>query len=156
MSGSLLDEWVAKAEQDYRAAVTLDPDDTPDVICFHCQQCIEKYLKAAMVTRGIRVERTHDLLELKDLLYSGANSSLSSDAAAYGALFDDLDLLQGYAVNIRYPGTHAAADEPRRALATMQGLRTSLRCLLGLEAPQPPVVAEPSPEPSPDEQSEVT
>ena len=34
------------------------------VICFHCQQAAEKYLKAFLVQRGLKPERTHDLAHL--------------------------------------------------------------------------------------------
>jgi HEPN domain-containing protein len=52
MSEPWFEEWVAKAEADYRAAMALDPVDLPDVVCSHCQQCVEKYLKAGLVSRG--------------------------------------------------------------------------------------------------------
>ena len=42
-------DWVDKAEDDWKAAVDLDRrrrDPLPDPVCFHCQQCAEKYLKA--------------------------------------------------------------------------------------------------------------
>jgi len=41
-------EWVQKAEADYAAACWLDQATTPvhDAVCFHAQQCVEKYLKA--------------------------------------------------------------------------------------------------------------
>lgn len=44
----LTQEWVEKAEGDYRVASTQRQDAEPvwDAICFHAQQCIEKYLKA--------------------------------------------------------------------------------------------------------------
>jgi HEPN domain-containing protein len=42
-------EWVFKAEQDFDAADLLmhaGESPIPDYVCFHCQQCAEKYLKA--------------------------------------------------------------------------------------------------------------
>jgi len=35
--------------------------------CFHAQQCVEKLLKAAIVSRGRVFQRTHNLLILADL-----------------------------------------------------------------------------------------
>jgi HEPN domain-containing protein len=49
MSGKVIHEWISKAEQDRTASKTLIKNKrqtTYDVICFHCQQCIEKYLKS--------------------------------------------------------------------------------------------------------------
>ena len=52
------EEWVAKADADLataqrEAAVDEAPDF--DAVCFHAQQCAEKYLKAVMVESGMRV-----------------------------------------------------------------------------------------------------
>lgn len=47
-------EWVKKAEVDFRAANKLleDPD-SAEAVCFHAQQCAEKYLKALLEVRGV-------------------------------------------------------------------------------------------------------
>ena len=41
-------EWIAKAEEDYLVATRELKADPPalDAVCFHAQQCIEKYMKA--------------------------------------------------------------------------------------------------------------
>ncbi len=59
----LTKEWVRKAEADYRAAGNLDrgSDPLPDQVCFLCQQCAEKYLKALLEELGLTVPRTHVL-----------------------------------------------------------------------------------------------
>lgn len=44
--------WVAKAEHDLRNAeyvLTLTEACPTDTVCFHSQQCAEKYLKALLV-----------------------------------------------------------------------------------------------------------
>ena len=63
-------EWIQKAEGDYRTAQWLqqDPDPVYDSICFHAQQCIEKYLKAWLQEANIPVPRTHNLEELLMLI----------------------------------------------------------------------------------------
>jgi HEPN domain-containing protein len=46
---SLLNEWIAKAEADDKSALALQrrrKEPLPDIVCYHCQQCVEKYLKA--------------------------------------------------------------------------------------------------------------
>ena len=47
----LTHEWSQKAEGDYTVAATLWQAESTvyDAICFHAQQCIEKYLKAWLV-----------------------------------------------------------------------------------------------------------
>lgn len=63
---NLVREWVEKAESDWKIAwhdmQTDDP--TPDMVCFHMQQCVEKYLKAFLVLHQLSFRRTHDIAEL--------------------------------------------------------------------------------------------
>jgi HEPN domain-containing protein len=70
MSDLYLQEWIRKAEEDYTVATTLArkrKQPTPSAVCFHCQQCAEKYLKAFLVQNAIVFRRIHDLLELHEL-----------------------------------------------------------------------------------------
>ncbi|MCZ6777259.1 MAG: HEPN domain-containing protein [Ignavibacteria bacterium] len=74
----VLDDWITKAEGDYRAAIRLHGPGagaTHDAVCFHCQQCVEKYLKALCTLDKIRFEKGHNLLYLLGLL-QGVNPSL--------------------------------------------------------------------------------
>jgi HEPN domain-containing protein len=62
-------EWVAKAEGDFatacrEAAVADGPN--WDAVCFHAEQCAEKYLKARLVEAGVSFPKTHDLTVLLD------------------------------------------------------------------------------------------
>ena len=64
-------EWVAKAEEDFLSATDLARRrKTPlwNSVCFHAQQCAEKYLKARMQEAGIVIPKTHDLEALLDRL----------------------------------------------------------------------------------------
>ena len=67
MNEPLFEEWVAKAEEDFLAASALNPAQLAGIVCFHCQQSIEKYLKAALVRSGAPVPRTHNLVVLGDM-----------------------------------------------------------------------------------------
>lgn len=56
MSSELLQEWIAKAEQDWEAALKLTENNVhkfADVIAFLCQQTAEKYLKALLLNEGM-------------------------------------------------------------------------------------------------------
>ncbi len=66
-----------------------------DVVCFHAQQCAEKYPKALLVFHGLEVPRTHDLTEILRLLPAGLVVSLD---------LDELAELNSYTVDFRYPG----------------------------------------------------
>jgi len=64
---SIVAEWVVKAEADFATAqresrVRKRPN--YDGICFHYQQCAEKYLKACLCRADIRFSKVHDLVAL--------------------------------------------------------------------------------------------
>lgn len=94
---SLVKEWMHKAERDLDTArLTLDnkPDYT-DIICYHCQQSVEKYLKAYLVYLDTPFEKKHDLDYLIDLIVEN-NKDIEQ-------FYDAVETLSGYAVEIRYP-----------------------------------------------------
>lgn len=52
-------EWVMKAENDLKNAghtLKMGEECPTDTICFHAQQCVEKYLKAFLVGKDINIE----------------------------------------------------------------------------------------------------
>jgi HEPN domain-containing protein len=71
---ALVRQWVAKAEEDLRTAehtLTLKRRCPFATVCFHAQQCIEKYLKALLASLSIDFPKIHDLAELVALLPAG-------------------------------------------------------------------------------------
>jgi HEPN domain-containing protein len=116
---------VEKAEADYRAATALDPADLPDVVCFHCQQSVEKYLKAALVHLGMPTRKTHNLIVLNDLV--------AGEDPRFRELEEHLAFLNPFSVLGRYPGFSVTADEARKALEVTQQLRLCIRGFLDLE-----------------------
>ena len=64
---ALTAEWVIKADEDFSVAAGLSrrrKNRVPNVQSFHCQQCIEKYLKAFLMETGAVPPRTHDIRRL--------------------------------------------------------------------------------------------
>ena len=64
---SMVGQWLLKADHDYGSAhdlIEFSSDCAYDVVCFLCQQCVEKYLKAMLVLNGLDVPRTHDLTQI--------------------------------------------------------------------------------------------
>lgn len=95
---AVVHEWVEKAENDLRNAahtLKLGEDCPTDTVCFHAQQCVEKYVKALLVLRGVDFPKTHDLDKLQRLLPGETRLSLSEEER--GRLTD-------YATVGRYPG----------------------------------------------------
>lgn len=124
---ALVDEWVDKAEGDYQMASALHRQrkhPVPDGVCFHCQQCAEKYLKAFLVQQGINPARTHDLENLLTectVFDAGLSSQMASAT-----------LLNQHAVETRYPGMAATVSEATDALTALRALRRAMRRKLDL------------------------
>ena len=96
-----------------------------DAVCFHAQQCVEKYLKACLQEANVSFRKTHDLSEL-------LNQALSIDPE-WDSLRTDLNSLSAFAVEYRYPGESATIDEAREALERCRKVHQVMRRALGLE-----------------------
>ncbi|HAH19741.1 MAG TPA: DNA-binding protein [Candidatus Omnitrophica bacterium] len=122
-----ISEWVEKAEGDYETVVDLIKKRRKRqryIIAFHCQQCVEKYLKALLVYHRIEFPRQHDLEELLALL-------LRKDPLL-APLRDELKQLTPFAVAFRYPGEEINSEESKKAVSMAKRLRVILRERLGL------------------------
>lgn len=122
MKKKLVDEWIYKAEEDFESAQHLirkAGKPVPDVVCFHCQQCIEKYLKAFLVQNNVEPPEIHDLQRLKNLC-----AKLDEK---FNQISEGLDVLNAYAVDFRYPGEGATVKESKIAFQTMKEQRKFLR-----------------------------
>jgi HEPN domain-containing protein len=101
---SLLREWVEKAEADLEAAEKLAPIAATstrlrEIVGFHCQQTVEKYLKVLLTFYQVEFPKAHEIERLLALV-----SSANPEAAdALGCA----KWLGPFAVDIRYPGDAA-------------------------------------------------
>jgi HEPN domain-containing protein len=93
-------------------------------VCFHCQQCAEKYLKALLQELGIAITRTHDLEALRVQLLPH-HPSLRPFSRG-------LEFLTEFAVNARYPGKKVCRRQAAAALRWANRVRTEARALLGI------------------------
>jgi HEPN domain-containing protein len=115
-------EWVQKAEDDFIVAQKMfraRKQPVYDAVCFHAQQCAEKYLKAYLQEHNRDIPKIHKLLDLLKLCKE-ADSSLE-------ILLSDLRELERFAINVRYPGMSADKDEARMSLKATQTVREFLR-----------------------------
>jgi HEPN domain-containing protein len=64
------EDWILLADEDMRAAEILLMDEYPltNIAAFHCQQAIEKYLKAFLIEKNIPLIKTHDLIKLNGMV----------------------------------------------------------------------------------------
>jgi HEPN domain-containing protein len=79
-----------------------------DGVCFHSQQCAEKYFKALLEELGHAVPKTHDCVQLLALLLP-YHPSLRRFRR--GSAF-----LTNFAVTVRYPGDNASKRQAVAAL----------------------------------------
>jgi HEPN domain-containing protein len=116
-------EWVAKAENDLTNAVhtlKLGPDCPTDTVCFHAQQCVGKYMKAALVLNGISFPRIHNIEELIALMPERARPDITAE---------DQERLTDFATVSRYPGTYdpITLAEARRVVNVARHVRAHMR-----------------------------
>ena len=95
-----------------------------DAVCFHAEQCAEKYLKAWLVEQGADFPKTHDLEVLARLC--------SPSLAEVEPLMDGLRFLTSYAVEIRYPGLFAHREDAQKCWQACLEARDLIRVRLGL------------------------
>ena len=119
----LVQQWVTKAEHDLQnAAHTLRLGDSGplDTVCFHAQQCVEKYLKALLSLHEIDFYRTHDISALLALLPIHLRPELTPEEQAR---------LGDYAVVMRYPGDYEPVSlaEAEQAVKIARRVRTQVR-----------------------------
>lgn len=98
-----IESWLEKADNDLASAQRL-LEIKPMILdnaCFHCQQAIEKYLKAFLNYNGKETERTHNII------------FLLSQAADFDHVFGTVDTMNinAYAVQARYPDFTMIPDE---------------------------------------------
>ena len=119
-------EWIEKAEGDYTTVQLLQqsPISSKDVICFHAQQCIEKYLKAWLQEANIPLPKSHDLLGLLGLILPTIPS--------WQVWQTDLSLIAPYAVEFRNPGKSATAENAEHAVKICDIVRQAVREVLKL------------------------
>ena len=119
-------EWVGKAEEDAAVAerehrVRKQP--SPGAVCYHAQQCVEKYLKAILQEQGAPIPKSHDLVNLLELCRFDPISVLFDR--------DGLVSLTRFATHFRYPGESASAEDAKQAIQFMRRYRHALRGVLG-------------------------
>ncbi len=117
--------WIEKAEGDFETATRefgVSSRPNLDAVCYHCQQCIEKLLKGALIHVGVDPPYVHDVFYLTKLLRE-AGVELKVEER-------DLRLLSQSAVVFRYPGENATAEDANEVMAICERLRRDLKKLL--------------------------
>lgn len=98
MKQEIVCRWIKKAENDLKIVEhLLNVEDAPkDILCFHIQQAVEKYLKAYLTWNEMRVKKTHDMESILNLC-------IEKDKEFEKLNKEKISRLTIYAVEARYP-----------------------------------------------------
>jgi len=121
-------EWIEKAEGDFRmmereSRVRKHPN--YDGLCFHAQQCVEKYIKARLVEADLDFPKIHDLVALLNLVLPVE--------PLWETFREHLSFLTDFAVNYRYPGESTDRKTALDARRRCRLFRKVAREALGLQ-----------------------
>ncbi len=123
----ITEEWIQKAEADFATAEReLEAEGIPnyDAVCFHYQQCAEKYIKARLCETDIKFGKIHDLVALLE--------GILQIEPSWENFREDVAYISDFAVSFRYPGESAdkkiAFDAQRRCRRFRQAARKAF-CL---------------------------
>jgi len=125
-AGHEIRRWIEKAEHDLLAAehtIELAEQGLTDIVCFHCQQCAEKYLKALLVFLHTHFPKTHDLRILMELVPARISLGLNPS---------NVVPLNRYTIEGRYPGDWEpiTAEEAQEAIEMARKVRDAVRSRL--------------------------
>lgn len=130
MNEDTVKNWVAKAENDLKIGKDEINTENPatDGICFHMQQCVEKYLKAYLIYHGREFRKTHDIAELIELC-------AEIDPEFKELYKEGVVELTDYAVEVRYGEEFyfPSLEEAKEAIEIAEKTREFVRNKLKLE-----------------------
>ncbi|MDR2118914.1 MAG: HEPN domain-containing protein [Tannerellaceae bacterium] len=97
MNNENVQEWLQLADDDiYSAKILNNALRKPyEIICYHCAQAVEKYLKGYLTWQDIVPPKTHDLIFLNSLCIEQDNEFRNIKA--------ECNFLNRYSNDIRYP-----------------------------------------------------
>ena len=89
-------EWFVMAQKDLRSAkILFDHDADNEIVCFHCQQTSEKYLKGYLIAVTGELQEGHNLLKLcKKAMLHDKN---------FNVFLKDLAFVNAFYIETRYP-----------------------------------------------------
>lgn len=121
--------WLGEAQDELESASILFTHHKYRGACIHSQQCVEKGLKALILEKGRRPPRTHDMVELLNVV--------TADGWAVGLPMDDAVFLNSV-YRGRYPTEEGllphgepTEEDARRALRAAGTVMEHLRAALG-------------------------
>jgi len=114
-------EWLRKANNDFANAKTLlnsKDEQSYDLICFLCQQSIEKLFKGLLIQQGQLIDKIHSLDKLAD--------QLKQCCPNWNLDFEGLKWLSTIGIMSRYPEYDAAKEDVTEAFKLSSSIREQL------------------------------
>jgi len=92
-----VEDWMLLADKDLYVAEIILNNEYPltNIVAFHCQQAIEKYMKAFIIENDIPIIKTHDLIRLNGMI---------KEIKDLGIDEEKLILINEAYIESRYPG----------------------------------------------------
>ena len=102
MNTADVSEWIEIADNDLDSAILLNEAIRKhcEIICYHCAQAVEKYLKAYLIYKNIIPKKTHDLRFLTNLCIELDKN--------FESIITDCSYLNKFSNDIRYPHEYQA------------------------------------------------
>jgi HEPN domain-containing protein len=126
-------KWLQKANEDAASVIKLSNTEEDfkffkATIGFHCQQSIEKYLKAFLVFKNYEFPRTHDLEVIQKMCI--VNGFVELEKFQFGGLTD-------FAVNNRYPDEYEdpTPDEMKNYIQLVEGIKSLVESKIKFQTP---------------------
>jgi HEPN domain-containing protein len=117
-----LKQWFSLADDDLKSAEYLATMRYPrpeEIICFHCQQSAEKYLKGFLFQNNVEFPKTHDLVKLLELC--------EDVDARFSTILPKCNTLNRYSVVPRYPDElEIIPEDTANALQYAKDIRDSV------------------------------
>ena len=97
VNNKIVSEWIDYAQRDLESSkFLLSMRPIPlEIVCYHCQQAAEKFLKSFLISNSEQIKRTHDLQYLCKLCIKFDSSFSTLEDAC-------IDLTE-YGIQARYP-----------------------------------------------------
>lgn len=124
-NNSIAREWFEYAKRDLESAkflMNMHPKPL-EIICYHCEQSAEKYLKGYLIIKGKKAEKTHDLVLL--------NSKCSILEKRFNEIEDECIELVPYGVQVRYPyQLEVNEDDVNNAISSAEKIEEFIQKIL--------------------------
>ena len=118
MNNEEVKEWFEYADRDLDSAHLLNEAVRRhfEVICYHCAQAVEKYLKGFLIYQDVVPKKTHNLVFLNDFC-----CEFDID---FQNVYDECRLLNVFATDIRYPNKYEVTEaQVNIAIAATEKIR---------------------------------